>query len=535
MDISWLVLLPPVLVMIATYATQKLNPSLLFGVLVASFIARQGKLTDTIIHAAKTIIELLRDWDNLYLYLFLIMISILIILLERTGGALAFAHALTQKIRNRRMTETSSLLMSSTLFIDDYLSILGVGYVMRPIADQFKIPRIKLAFLIHTMSSPLVILVPLSSWIAMLTANLDQAGISSRITPTTTIISDPFSIYLQSIPFIFYSILMVISAWFIVRRQLSFGPMHRQEEIARTTGDLFGNKPAITKKTGTTQLHESSSVWDLILPLSSLMVCVLTGILYVGNFYLFGGKNGFIQAIQETKTPFVLAVSGLISLLVGLSLALYKKQISAPQIPKICLDGFNLIKSAILMLILVSAFGLILKNDLRTGEYLANILLSSLNVALIPVMFYGVACLCSVITGSSWGTISILVPIAVPMLVTLSSTQLPLDPCALPLLLPLLGAIFSGAICGDHLSPISQTTVMATTIAGCYPLDHINSQFPYALPALFSAALGFLIVGFLATKGVWLSLLIALASTIPLTLLLLWLANFLFNKQRNKC
>ena len=276
MDTSWLVLLPPLIVVIAAFITKEINPSLVIGLISASLIVKDGNPIAALAHSLSSIVTMLMDIENIYLYIFLIAISILIILLERTGGALAFAHALTTKLRSSRMTETSSLLMSVTLFIDDYLSILAVGYVMRPITDRFKLPRAKLAFLIHTLSSPLVILVPISSWVAMITANLEQAGVTSKISSTTTIASDPFSIYLKSIPFIFYSVLVIISAWFIVRRRISFGPMHTQEYIAQTTGNLFGNKRPIARETGLPEIHESSSVLDTNNPFSkSFSICFI--------------------------------------------------------------------------------------------------------------------------------------------------------------------------------------------------------------------------------------------------------------------
>ena len=216
---NWLVLLPPFLVLSTVLITQNLNRAFIIGILSAVFISTNYSVNASLILLTNRIIDQLCAVDYLYMYAFLIFIGTLIILLSYTGGARAFADVITKHLQSAKSVETASLVISAFLFIDDYLSNLTVGYVIRPLTDRLHVPRAKLAYLIHTMSSPLVILIPVSSWVAMITGQLNLAGISTD-SPHIRIIADPFFIYLATIPFIFYSLFTIISAFLIVRTKM---------------------------------------------------------------------------------------------------------------------------------------------------------------------------------------------------------------------------------------------------------------------------------------------------------------------------
>jgi len=228
---SWLVLTPPIIVLVLAFITKKLNPSLLTGIICAALIATDFNIIGGAKLAGTRLWERLIDLDSIFTYSFLIMLGIVVVLVGRSGGAAAFARVAAKKLRSAKMAETSSILLSFSLFIDDYLSNTTVGYVMRPLTDSFKVARVKLAFLVHSIATPLVVLAPISGWSAMITSSLDTSGVA-----------DPFFVYIRSIPFIFYSFLMLISVWFIVRRKISFGPMRAHEAIAQKTGNLMGGK-----------------------------------------------------------------------------------------------------------------------------------------------------------------------------------------------------------------------------------------------------------------------------------------------------
>src|SRR3990167_3801945 len=229
---SWLTLLPPTFVIVGATITKRIHPALFLGIVSAAFIATQGDLWLTGTLSVNSLINTATSSDNLYLYAFLIAIGTLVSLFSATGAATSFAHAITKKIRSARQAQYSSLIVSLLLFIDDYLSILTTGYVMSPLADRFQISRQKLAFLVHSMAGPIVILAPVSSWVATIINYLDQVGVTTGDEQTVRIAADPFFIYLKTIPFIFYSFLIILSVWFIIWKNISYGPIQEYDEQA---------------------------------------------------------------------------------------------------------------------------------------------------------------------------------------------------------------------------------------------------------------------------------------------------------------
>jgi tetracycline resistance efflux pump len=534
MQNSWLVLLPPFIVLICTFLTGRLNGSLIAGILSGALIANDLSIPQAITLSLSRLLEETTKSDNIYMYVFLLTISVIIVLLNRTGAALAFAHSITQKLRTPQMAETASLMLSSTLFIDDYLNGLTVGFVMRPITDRFKIPRAKLAFLVHTMTGPLIILAPISSWVAALTGALDQAGISPTKSPQTQILADPFFIYLETIPYIFYSLLIIGSAWFIVRKRISYGSMKMHEKTAQLSGNLFGGRDPIPNKFECS-LSFTGSIGDLVWPIAILIGSVIIGNLWSGGYFLLGGTHSLLDAFKNNQETFkVLCISGFITLAFTLSKAIISKKIKTKDLAKIFYDGIHMMMGAIFMVVLALTLGSIIKNDLATGEYLATIVQGSLPLSLMPVLFFAISSTIATVTGSAWGTMFILVPIAVPMLISLGHVTAPVMPNAVPLLFPTLGAIFSGAACGNHLSPIADTTIMTSTSSGCYPIDHTKTQFPYAIPAIISTSIAYLLAGWLAPCSKRMSLIIPLLTAILLCIVILYTLNYVSNKENNE-
>lgn len=531
MHTSWLSLVPPLLVIILASSTKRLNLSLIIGLFLATLIATDGNpLNATQLLANRLYLQLF-SFDTACNYLFLFIISILIVLISSTGGALAFAHAITKKLRSVRMVETASLMVSSTLFIDDYLSNLTAGNAMRSLTDRFAIPRVKLTYLVHALSSPLLIICPVSSWVAMLTGQLEKADISTVVTASTKIIGEPFMIYVQLIPFIFYSFLLIASVWWVVQLRISFGPMRTHEQIAHKTGNLFGGKQA---PAATIEIHEKphASAADLILPIGLLIGSIFFGFLYAGGFWLFGGPYGFAQALQHnTKTAEVLLIAGFLTLTVSIIMALWRNTIMRRELPSIFYDGIRFMYASVFMIYLATTLGEVLKVDLKTGAYLAGLVQGTLAIWLLPCIFYALSTAISFVIGSTWGTIALMAPIGIQILITLTSGSAPFYPHDIPMLFPLLGAIFAGAICGNHISPISDTTIMSCSSCGSYPIDHIYTQLPYVIPVIASTLLAFIVAGIFAPYGfgyAWgLSLTIGLVSCLGS----LWVINRLAHRK----
>jgi Na+/H+ antiporter NhaC len=497
MHTSWLVLLPPVLVLAIALFTKQLAPGLAVGIITAAFIAsglthpyEALSLLYNYLYAQAT------DHSNIFTYLFLILIGSLIVLMGQTGGAQAFAHLFTKHLRSQRAVESSSFFLSCTLFIDDYLSNLTVGHIMRPLADTFTIPRAKLAFLVHSMTGPLVILAPISSWAAMIVSQLENAGISNTLTQNSKVIVDPFYVYLKSIPYIFYSIFIILSVLFIIRNRISFSAMKEHEDTAANTGNLFGGKDAPS----TIDIHCEQDVRghlsDFLLPLTALMSSVIGGIAYAGNYRLFGGTATFLEAVRNNEQPFiVLASAASFTFIISVLFAWIRNRIAFKAVPDILKQGVQLMASPIIMVFLASTLGAILTSELHTGNYLATLLVGNVTLTMLPAMFFISSLIITIATGSAWGTIALMLPIVIPMVISMSGVSAPTTPEHIYILYPALGALFSGAVCGDHISPVSETTIMAASSTGSYAMDHVKTQFPYALPATMISLISFIIAG----------------------------------------
>lgn len=479
-------LVPPFIVLIIALCLRAMNLAFLSGIIAASLIACRGSFMQALILGITRFKETMYNSDNLFLYGFLIIVGSLIVLFNKTGSLQSLTAIATQKLKNRRQVETASIFFSFLLFVDDYLSILTTGHIIQPISQRFGIPRVKVAYLVHSLAGTVVILAPISSWVATITAQLSQAGVSPLFSETTYVIADPFFIYLKTVPYMFYSFLSIISVIFVVRKSISYGPMYTYEQQ-----DYLANVTQQPSKYG------SQSLWGITFPFITLLSTMFIGILYSGNFWLLGGDNSLLEALKNNSSPFyVMFLSAFTALISGIVIGLYNKQCSLIQIPSIVFDGWALMKDAIIMVLLSSTLAIMLKNDVFTGQYLASMLIGSVSLWLLPCLFFIVSLICALATGSAWGTFSLMLSIAIPMITSVLSSTLPASPESVGLLFPVLGAIFSGAVCGDHISPISETTIMASTSCGTSPVVHAYTQFPYALPAIISSLIAFLIAGY---------------------------------------
>jgi tetracycline resistance efflux pump len=506
MQNSWIVLFPPIAVLSVAIITRNVIWSLLTGIVSAALIATNFSPLQAITTIATKAFEetdipkIFRGEspDHLYTFIFLITLGIIISLITHTGGMHAYSRTLSTRIKDKKAAESSSLLLSLFFFIDDYLSSLTVGSIMRPVTDRFLIPRAKLAFLLDAMSAPLCVLIPASSWVAFILTQLEAGGISLHKNGIQYIQADGFYIYLKSILYMFYPILLVLSAWFIVYRRISFGSMHIQEVEADTTGNLFGGKePPTTKLSHDTQ--KEGSLVDFILPIGTFLTLLIIVLLYSGSWHFFGGSASFLTSLQSANSLMSLFLASIITLPLSVVYFMLKGKLSLQELKEVSIEGFYLMKNSLIVLLLAWTFSNILKNDLGTGKYLAELLLGTLPGSLMPVMVFITALLVAASTGSAWGTIAIIIPLAIPMVVAFTHKVVPLSVPEVPLLFPVLGAVISGAIAGGHVSPISDSTVMSSTSSGCYHIDHIMTQIGYVAPVILGTSAAFLITGLFAS------------------------------------
>lgn len=528
MAYSWLVLIPPFLVLILSFIFKNVVPSLIVGIIsgafIASFLSGKSPFAITISSLSAQM-----EFDTMCIFLFLIILGTLIALMNTTGGIHAYAYALQKRLKNKKSTETASIALSFCFLIDDFFSALTVGSIMRPLTDKFRIPRAKLAFLLDAMAAPLVVLVPISSWIATLTSQFEKSGISLQPHENPIILADPFSAYLHVIPFIFYSFISIFATIFIVRQNISFGPMAYQEQEAEISGNLFGGKKAIQTQIELIEPRKGS-LFDFMVPLFSLIICVFGFLLYLGDFVWFGGNSGFTQAMLQSNIFLALFLGSLFALCLSFIYTLYKHEITIKDFIPLFKTGFDIMGSAIVILFFAWTFSTLLRNDLHTGSYIAQILSGILSPILLPAGFFVITTITSIATGSSWGTIAVMLPLAIPMLTSFVHLPLPTSPENVPLLFPLLGAVLAGAIAGDQISPIASTTIMSSSSSGCYHKDHVYTQFIYALPSLIASFIAFIIAGYMVhlKMSFWSTASISIACGISICTLLLFMCQYLF-------
>lgn len=490
---SWLVLIPPFLVVVCALVTRRVIFSFSVGVISSVLLLCK---TDIKCAAHLTATRFLESsglnkfgswhdfWSNwnFFIFLFLILLGVLITLMRDSGAADAFAHIIGRRVKSKEATQKASLVLSLVFFLDDYFSVLTVGSVMRALAHLHKISAVKMAFLVTGMATPIVILSPISSWIGEIILQLKVAGIS----PHATLDGEPYFVFLRSIPFIFYAIFMIINVWYIVIRNISYGPMYYDEHHKLAHVRPYHERPFD---------KDHASILDFLIPVGSLIVSVLFGFLYTGDFHWFGGSNSFIEAIKNTKPHLALFFGGLTSSIISFLYFLIRKKITLKQAHIIIKNGVLLMLPSILMLIVAWAFGGMLREDLHTGDYIASRFIGFMNVTFLPLLCFIITGLTSCIIGSAWATIGIMLPLVVPMIEALLQIPAGTSVEAVPLLFPVIGATLSGAIMGTTVSIIADNPIMTAASTGANHYEHIKTMSWYAVPVICATALAYAIIG----------------------------------------
>ena len=523
MDAGFLSLLPPLAVLLLGYLTRRVLFSLSCGVFIAAFIAKNFDLSESLwfgmiqfwnVLEFATFFNPQTFWDswNAFICIFLMMLGIFITLIHHCGGAYAYEAFIKSKLHSQKQVEASSLLLSKSLCIDDYFSSLTVGSVMHPITDSYRIARAKLAFLVDSLAAPLTVLCPVSSWVAAIVGFLRENGVHAALTDKTQIIASPFLAYLKMIPFILYSFIIILGAWYIVLKGISFGNMKKHEDMARRTGNVLGGKSVSARsikkpeQTGSMQ----ASLHDFFIPIAMLVFGIISGILYSGGFSLFGGEKGIVDSLRDASAAHGLFIGGGFSLLGTLSYFFVKGRVKFRDLHSLTKEGCLLMGTSCMVLILAWTLGGILKNDLATGEYLASILIGKVSPMLVPAMFFCASVVTSFAIGSAWGTAAIMFPIGIQLVLAMLGLDLPATIDEVSLLFPTLGAILSGCVAGDHISPISDTTIMTSTSTAMDHTDHVETQMTYAFPLILVTVVSYICLGYLINLGTFVSFSITL-------------------------
>ncbi|HBY05586.1 MAG: Na antiporter NhaC [candidate division TM6 bacterium GW2011_GWE2_42_60] len=528
---SILVILPPVLVLATAALFRHVILSLSIGIISAAFIASHWSLTATLTRTFSSIYSVISDPTSLLLFGFLLALGTLIELMTHAGGISASTSYLKKFVTTKRSAEGCSLLLSCVFMLDDYLNNLMTGSIIRPLSDSFSIPRVKLAFLLNSMSSPLCSIIPVTSWAAMILTQLQTSGVSDTSAQLWLINADSLITLLHTLPFIFYTLFIIISAAIIVLFQLSFGTMKQHEEIALKTGNLFGGKENTQKIEPDSK--KAGSLSNFIIPIAAFIIMLLFFILWTGKSALLGGSSSsFIDTIKNSSVLASLLLASVVTLTITSLLYILQKQASLIHIFMSMGRGISLMKNSLIVLLLAFSLGTLINGpELNTGGYLAHLISLQLPLALLPVIIFILATVTTASTGSSWGTILVLMPLTIQTLTSLASGAYPLFPTLIPLLYPSLGALIAGAVAGAHLSPITDATVVSSMAARANHLDHVKTQISYSLPAVCGTIVALLITGLTSTWPLLMSWAVAFAAGLCLTLAILFIRHVIAHRK----
>lgn len=533
---SPLSIIPPLLVITCALITRRMILSFLVGIITAAFIATSGSFYETFalgtqrfientgLHKLSSVKEILSNW-NLAIFVFLLSLGILIGMLQRAGGTQAFQRVVNRWVKSCCSTEIASLLLSIVFFIDDYLSALTVGSIMRPLAQVHKVHPVKLAFLVTAMAQPITILSPLSSWVGEIIVQLKQVGIEPA-GPNATVLADPFYVFVRAIPFIFYAFFMIVTSWYIVLRRISYGPMVCYETPSYNPEQIVF---------GVEQTPQQSSVLDFLFPLCTLISLVFFTLLITGDYSFLSNTVSFAQALKNGSMHQALLIGGLGSILLSSIFFILRARFKPSTLITILKEGMLLMTPSIIMLIHAWTLSALLKQDLNTGSYIATVFAPLVNTLFFPLICFIFSALIAWMIGSAWATIGLMLPIALPMLKTLLSLPVPVLLNEIPLLLPALGAILSGCIMGTHCSFISDNPIMSSASTGAVHFEHVKTMLWYVMPAALASVVAYSAIGLSITIfGLFKALIFTLLAGGLLTVLFLEIASYLFGKNKTR-
>ena len=476
-------LVPPVVAIGLALITKEVYSSLFVGVLMGGILYSGFSFEGTITHIFEDgMISVLSDSYNVGILIFLVILGTMVCLMNRAGGSAAFGQFAADHIKGRVGAELATILLGCLIFIDDYFNCLTVGSVMRPVTDKFKVSRAKLAYLIDATAAPICIIAPISSWAAAVTGFVEG--------------EDGFSIFVRAIPYNFYAILTIVMMIGMVLLRTEFGSMKFHEKNA-LKGDLYTTpgRPYDTEKQP--EVSVRGTVLDLLIPIISLIICCMIGMLYTGGF--FSGED-FVTAFSQSDASLGLTMGSFFGLLITIGLYQVRRVLKFSECMACIPEGFKSMVPAIMIL----SFAWTLKamtDSLGADVYVATVVASSARSFLnfLPAIIFVVGCFLAFATGTSWGTFGILIPIVVAVFENSNPN----------LMIISISACMAGAVCGDHCSPISDTTIMASAGAQCEHVNHVTTQLPYAIVAAVVSFISYIIAGFV--QSAWIALPIAIA------------------------
>lgn len=465
MSYGILSILPPIIAIVLALLTKEVITSLFLGIIVGGVIFTGGN----ILVALEEIIKLMSKklGDNSLMLIFLALLGSLVMVMNMAGGSFAYGKWAKKHIKNKTTAKLAGTILGMLIFIDDYFNCLTVGAVMKPIMDENKVSRAKLAQIIDSSAAPVCILAPISSWAASVVAIIGDSGIDN-----------PMKVFVNTIPLNLYALLTIFSLFYFCFSKHEICSMEKYE-INDTSLELKNENVGYT-------YSENGKVIDLVLPILTLIVVTLLMMLRTGGYF---SKNvAMSYAFGNSNVNMSLVVAAIFSLIVAFVLYIPRKLIKFKDFMDGLIEGMKTMITPIVILILAWTIGGITSEKyLNTGSFIASVLTTyTIPMWIFPSIIFIVSSFLSFSTGTAWGTFGILIPIIVPILVhtnTLSYLNI------------VLASIFSGSVFGDHCSPISDTTILSSAGANCNHLIHVSTQLPYAIICGISTIVGFLVAG----------------------------------------
>ncbi|MGX8687096.1 MAG: Na+/H+ antiporter NhaC family protein [bacterium] len=484
-ETGWLSILPPIIAIVLALLTKEVYSSLFIGIgsgmLIYAFFSG-----GSVISAAAMTFDMMsaKISDNSYMIIFLALLWAVVSLVSKSGGSQAYGRWVEKRLKSKRAAAFATSFLGILIFIDDGFNCLTVGTVMRPITDRLHISREKLAYIIDATAAPVCIIAPVSSWAVAVASEVSE--------------KEGFHAFLSTIPYNLYALLTILMVFFIAFTGRDFGPMKKAEEEAVRRAPQEDNASIREEAKG--------HVIDLVLPILVLIICAIAGMAYVGGF--FRGVS-FSEAIGYNPTA-GLSLGAFAGLITAMALYLPRRLMTPREFIECIVGGISNIVPPMLILILSWSLGGVCRQLIGTGLFISGFVSSSqLPLGFLPVLIFVIAALMSFSMGTSWGTFGMLIPIV---------TMICEAEGAGAFLIPALGATLAGSVYGDHCSPISDTTILASTGADCVHIRHVETQLPYATLVAAACAVGYLVAGFMLSP--WIPLLVSAALLVGAILLL---------------
>lgn len=471
-------LVPPVVAIALALITKEVYSSLFVGILVGAMFAANFQFEGTVLQMMETgFIGVLSSSSNVGILIFLVILGSMVCMMNNAGGSAAFGRWAGTHIKTRVGAQIATIILGILIFVDDYFNCLTVGSVMRPVTDKHDVSKAKLAYLIDATAAPVCIIAPISSWAAAVSGFVEG--------------EDGLAIFISAIPYNFYALLTIIMMFALVIMKVDYGPMALHEANARK-GDIYTSGKRPDEEAAGVKPNARGKVRDLVVPVAILVVCCIMGMIYTGGF--FEGTD-FVTAFSQSDASLALSIGSFFAFVLTVIFYTARRVLSFRGCMECIPEGFKAMVPAIL--ILTFAWTLkVMTDSLGADVFVATAMESAAGglVNLLPAIIFLVGCGLAFATGTSWGTFGILIPIVVAVFEGK-------DP---QLMIISISACMAGAVCGDHCSPISDTTIMASAGAQCNHVNHVSTQLPYAVTAAAVSFVTYIVAGFVKTA--WIAL-----------------------------